>query len=326
MTATIYNSSSGPKEIAGMNYMNLKNGAAKLRRENRQLDEAEAMEARLALLDAERAETVEREPEGVAVVAAPALPETHQIGANNPPPDDPFEAHRVHIDDLYTEAKNWCDGADIENAEQAAMVDRLIDDFKAAIVAAETSRDEAKKPFQDKVTEIQEQYYPLLFDGKTRTKGIAIRAKAALLAVKTKWQNKVDAERAADAKRLLDEAAAKAREAATVAREAVGNIEAQERAEDVIKDAQDALRTAQQASKPLVGTGMRDNWVIAGFENVADPVTGEVTDGRLLLFRHFWKTDKEVLINFCLDLARAEIRMGKRTIPGLVIENQRRAV
>jgi len=311
-------------EIAKMPFPYMINARDKLLREQpHRTAEIEAMTARI---EAETVEGIEREPEGVAAVAAPALPPTHQIGANNPPSDDPYETHRIHFDDLYTEAKNWCDGADIENAEQAAMVDRLIDDFKAAIAAAEASRDEAKKPYQDKVTEIQERYYPLLFDGKTRTKGVAIRAKAALLAVKTKWQNAVDVERAKEAQRLRDEATEKAREAATIAREAVGNIEAQEKAEDIIKAAQDALRTAQQASKPVVGTGMRDNWVIAGFENVADPVTGEVTDGRILLFRHFWKTDKDALISFCLDLARTEIRMGKRTIPGLVIENQRRAV
>ena len=289
MTATHYIGSKGPMEIATMPFPYMINARDKLLRDQpHRIAEIEAMTARI---EAETVE-IERESEGVAAVAIPALPETHQIGANNPPPDDPFEAHRIHIDDLYTEAKNWCDGADIENAEQAAMVDRLIEDFKAAISAAEVSRDEAKKPHQDKVTEIQEQYYPLLAETKKQT-GLAIRAKKALLAVKTKWQNQVDAERAAEAKRLLDEAAAMAREAATVAREAVGNIEAQEKAEDIIKAAQDALRTAQQAAKPTVGT---------------------------------WKMDKQALIDCCLDMARRDIREGKRTIPGLVIENQRQAI
>ena len=46
---------------------------------------------------------------------AEALPADHLIGANNPPPDA-LGAMTVHVDDLYVEAANWCDGAEIENA------------------------------------------------------------------------------------------------------------------------------------------------------------------------------------------------------------------
>lgn len=251
------------------------------------------------------------------------LPADHQIGANRPPESSAYEAHAAHIDDLYTEAKNWADGADIETEAQAAEVDRLIDDFKAAIAAAEASRDAEKKPYQAKVTEIQERYYPLLAD-TTKLKGKAITAKAALLAVKTKWANKVAAEQAKRAEALRQEAASQAKEAADAARSAIGNIEATESAEDLIRAAKQALKAAAVAEKPAV-KGMRDNWVVVGF-STEEGADGLPVDGRGLLLRHYLKTRPDDLLNACMDMARQDVRDGKRVIPGVVIENQRRAV
>ena len=152
-----------------------------------------------------------------------APPRPAVIGDNNPPVDA-YDAHATHIDDLYIEAGNWADGEDIANQDQADEVDRLIADFKAAIEAAETSRDDEKKPYADKVKEIQERYYPLIGETKAIT-GKAIRAKKALLAVKTKWANKVAAEQAAKAEALRREAMEQAQQAAAAARAAAGNRE-----------------------------------------------------------------------------------------------------
>jgi hypothetical protein len=33
-----------------------------------------------------------------------------EIGHNNPPEPTPYEAVKVHLDDLLTEAANWADG------------------------------------------------------------------------------------------------------------------------------------------------------------------------------------------------------------------------
>lgn len=308
MTATHYQGSRGPMEIATMPLPYLENALAKLEREQpERTGEIEAMRLRL----------VEDPPE-----EAPK-PREAVIGDNGPPEATAYEAHAAHIDDLYTEAKNWADGADIETEAQAAEVDRLIDDFKAAIAAAEASRDAEKKPYQAKVTEIQERYYPLLAD-TTKLKGKAITAKAALLAVKTVWGRKVAAKQAAEAEALRAEAARQAQEAAEAARSAVGNIEATESAEDLIRAAQQTLKAATVAEKPAV-KGMRDNWVVVGFTTTED-ADGLPVDGRGLLLRHYLKTRPDDLVAACMELARQEVRDGKRTIPGVVIENQRRAV
>lgn len=254
--------------------------------------------------------------------AVAELDERHQVGANSPPAD-PLGAMRAHVDDLYTEAANWCDGAAIESAEQAAEVDRLIDLFKEAIEACETARDAEKRPHADKVKEIQESWYPLI--GETqRVTGKAVRAKKTLLAVKSVWGRKQAALQAVEAQRLRDEAAAKAAEAAQAARDAVGDLSATETAESLVRDAQDTLRAAQQAEKPSV-KGMRDHWVIKGFAPWTDDA-GKVVTGQGALLRHYMKTAPERVLEACMEMARQDVQLGKRSIPGLVIENERRAV
>ena len=54
---------------------------------------------------------------------APTLEAPASIGHNNPPAD-PFGAISAHIDDLYTEAKNWADGTPIVSQAQADEVSR----------------------------------------------------------------------------------------------------------------------------------------------------------------------------------------------------------
>lgn len=325
MTA-IYQGSKGPVAIADMPYPHLRNALEKLQREGSpaRQDEIAAMSARLAHLDAEQPESAAPDDNPRAVIGGNDPPvETPRVVTAPAPPSDAYGAHAAHIDDLYTEAKNWADGADIENEDQAAEVDRLIAEFKAAIEAAEASRDEEKRPHAEKVKEIQERYYPLVGETKAIT-GTAIRAKAALLAVKTRWANKVAAAQRVEAERLRQEAIAKAQEAATVAREAVGNIEATERAEDLIQAAQQTLKAATQAEKPTV-RGMRDNWVVKGFAPYTD-AAGETVSGEKALLRHYIATRPEELLAACLEMARKDVRDGKRTIPGVLIENERRAV
>jgi hypothetical protein len=295
-------SSSGPKMIADMNFHNVKAAHAKLVRE------APERRAEIAGLAARLAELEANPP-----------PADQSIGANHPPeplPPATFEEHAKRIDDLYTEAKNWADGAAIENDAQAAEVDRLIDLFKDAIKAAETTRDAEIEPLSEQVKAIRERYYPLLAD-TTKLKGRAIIAKAKLLEVKTRWGPVLRARQDAEAERLRKIAAEAAAQLPQKAAEAVGNIEATEAVEDLITTAQQALRGAKAAEKPITG-GFRDSWEITGWDDSAG-------DGRVVLMRHVFKTDLDALVAFCQEWARAEIRRGIRTIPGLVINNNRKA-
>jgi len=265
------------------------------------------------------ADDIEHEVEQMAGQSREAIA---ALGHNNPP-TDPLGAMTAHVEDLYTEAGNWCDGAEIETAEQAEAVDHLIDLFKEAIEECESVRDAQKKPHADKVKEIQESWYPLIGETQKIT-GKAIRAKKALLAVKSVWGRKQDAIRATEAQRLRDEAAAKAIEATQAARDAAGDLSATETAEELIREAQGALKAAHAAEKPSV-KGMRDNWAIKGFAPWTDE-TGKIIEGRGALLRHYMRTAPDRLIDACLEMARQDVQQGKRSIPGLAIENERRAV
>lgn len=252
------------------------------------------------------------------------------MGHNQPPPDPAhigegatFDALSTHADDLYLETANFADGAEIQNAGEAEAVERLIGDWKTFIDDCTAIRDKLKAPHTARANAIQEQFYPLIGDTQKVT-GIAIRAKKVLLQAKTKWGNKLEAERALEAKRLRDEATEKARLASEAARDAVGDLAATEVAEDLIRDAQTTLRAATQAEKPAV-KGFRDNWTIKGFQPVEDEA-GKLIDGKVTLLRHYFKTNPQALVEACLELAKVDVRNGRRSIPGLIIENDRRAV
>jgi hypothetical protein len=217
---------------------------------------------------------------------------------------DPFDACAVHVDSLYEEVGHWADGQEIENEKQAAAVDQLIDDVKAAIEACENARDEAIRPLTEQVTSIRERWYPLIGETKKVT-GRLIRAKAVLLQAKTIWGNKVRARQAAEAERLRQEALKKAQEAGEAARAAVGNLEASEEAEALVREAQGLLKGAQRAEKD-VPKGMRTIWRV----EVAQPN---------IALRTMWQRHPQDMIAFAKQLAERDVREGRRTLEGFTI-------
>jgi hypothetical protein len=307
---TVYQSSTGPKVIAEMNFHNLSAAVAKLRREAdlTREDELMAMTIRLAEMQLNPPD------------------DTRGIGDNDPPAEalapkpapSTLAEHAEHIGLLDAEARNWADGQAIETPEQAAEVDRLIVLIKAAINGAEATRDAEKEPFAEKVKAIQTAYQPLIADKlKSAPDGVAVRGLKALLAVKTKWGAELTRRREVEAARLRTDAfaaAAKARETLATAADDIGATEA---AETFIKAAQGDLRAARTLDKPVTG-GFRDNWIVEGFDD-------RNGDGRVILMRHYFQTNPAALVDFCLGLARTDIRSGLRNIPGLVIKNDRKA-
>lgn len=304
MQATIYQSSTGPKVIAEMGVHNLKAAAAKLRREGdpSRADELVAMDIRLAEIE-----------------LSPALqeqladtPARHQIGGNHPPEpigepapgSDPFEAIRVHIEDLDTEARNWADGTEITTDAQAAEVDRLIASIKEAIRVAETVQTRELAPLADQEKAIRERFYPLI-GNTTKIKGSAIRAREALLAVKTKWAAKVAERQKAEADRLRKQAFDAAAQARQTLAQAPDDIAASETAEDLIKSAQSALSASKHAEKQTV-KGLRTVWSVT------------ITDESAAL-RSMWRDHRPELVAFALDLARRDAREGRRQIEGFNI-------
>lgn len=313
MSATHYRSSKGLKLIADLPYPYLCNALAKLERDGYNEDrdeEVAAMRSRKAELEAQQTDEHDARTDAQAEAAETPAPIGHNMPpepteAAEPAAADPFGALQVHFDDLYTESKNWADGQAVENDAQAEEVDRLIQAWKDAITAAEKVRDEEIAPLTAKVAEVRERFYPLIGDTK-KVVGIAIRAKKALLDVKTAWGRKKQAALDAEAKRLRDEALAKAKEAAGAAKAAAGDLEAMESVEDLIQSAKADLKAANQAAKATPGRGYRT-------------ATEVVMVDKVVAVRTMWQRHPDAFLDLALTLAQRDAREGLRALAGFTI-------
>lgn len=184
------------------------------------------------------------------------------VSGDNSAAMSPYEAVRAAITDLYSEAKNFCDGAKIDSAALAAEVERLEDDLKGAIKVADEARKAEAKPFDDAKDEIQERYNLLI--GKTKTvKGVAILALEACQAALTPWrveQLRIKNEAAAEALKVSNAAKEEALSQLFEARKA-GDLAALEASEVALKSSVKAEKGATKLVKAVnVGTGLHTTY------------------------------------------------------------------
>lgn len=239
------------------------------------------------------------------------------VGNNNPPVEiepTPFEMSEVEIGDLYAEAKNFLDGEPISTQAMADAVSKLIDDLHKAGKLADERRVAENKPFDDGKAEVQARYAPLIAETKAITgkvpRGIEIAKKAL-----EPWLKKLEDEKraAADAARkIAEEAEAKAQEALAAAR-AAGNLDGRDVAETLLLEAKqaDAAATKAENSKAHATGGTR----AMGLRSVW---RAEMTDGRAAA-GHYWTTRRAEVDAFFQGLADADVRAGKREIPGFLV-------
>lgn len=235
------------------------------------------------------------------------------VGHNNPPEPTPFELARNTVDALYEEAKHWLDGQPIANPQQADSVSLLMDSLRRAEKEADEARKAEAKPFDEGKAEVQARYNPILKRAKTGVEG----CRAAL----TPWLRKVEDDKR-EAARLERERAEQARQAAETAIRAAApdDLEARERAEELVSDAKRAAASANRAEKDRAqamggtrATALRSDWVAS----LADPFAAA---------QHYWGTNQEACEAFFLSLAEADVRAGKRQIPGVLVTEEKRAV
>lgn len=217
----------------------------------------------------------------------------------------PSDEHKQVIDDIYDEAKHWLDGSEITTEAEAEGVERLLEMTRKAQQAADASRAEEKKPFDDAGKEVQKRYKPML----DRADSIMKACRSAL----TPWRNAI-----AEKKRLeAEEVARKAQElqerAAAAKRAAGSDLGAQEIAktaqEDADRIAKNAKRLERNADK---GLGLRREY---------DTV---LTDRREALM-YYNRTKPAALDELVMQLAREDVRSGKREIPGFTISERKGA-
>lgn len=238
---------------------------------------------------------------------------TAAIGHNNPPTPDPFEAIRVHCDDLYAEARHWLDGAKITTDGEAEGVERLLAMAREAFSTADEARIEENRPFDAGKAAVQAKYAGLISDTKA-VKGSMVRLKEACLAALDPWRKAKAAEAAAAAEAARKEAQAKAEAAAKAIRDAAGDLGATEAAEALVQEASHAQRDAGRAEKAATtGLGLRTVWVAT------------MTDQKTAIL-FYMKEQPGEFIALAQRLADVDARNGKRLIGGFTVTPEKRAV
>lgn len=241
-------------------------------------------------------------------------------GGNNPP--DPaleaYEAHKVNCEDLYAEAKNWCDGEPITTQEQADEVGKLLGMLREAATDAEKARKAEVKPLDEAKTAVQARWNELIGD-TTKVKGIVLKAQDACKAALAPWLRKKEEEQRAAAEAARKEAEEKAAAAAEAFRSAqAADLEAQEQAEELIKAAEQAQKDARKAENAKANSGGGDYRAV-GLRSVWTPA---LTDPAAAL-KHYAQRRPDELKAFLLKLAQDDVRAGVRTIPGFVVDETR---
>jgi len=222
------------------------------------------------------------------------------IGHNAPPP---FEAWSLHIEDLFKLVSDTTAGGTVQNDEQEAALDALLDDFRKARKAADTERAAEKKPHDDAAKAVQVRWKPLL----DKCDMAAEEIKRLLTPYRTAKQ------------RAKDEAARKAREEAeakaAAAQEALrqsDDLEARFAAEAELKQAKKLEAVANRIDR--TATGLRTYW------------EAEITDRKAALL-HYLKEQPEMFALLIQDLADKDARneATRRPIPGIVFHERKKA-
>lgn len=241
-----------------------------------------------------------------------------KLGGNNPPEPTPYEAIKLHIDDLFETAQGFLDGEPVTTQALADDVGRLLDEARKAQKAADAQRKFDAKPFDDGKAAVQALWTPLSDEKKGRAALVSDMCKRALAPFLKAEQDRKDAE-AAEARRIADEAANKARREIAEAN-AVADLAARERAEESVAAAERLTKAANKldGARASVAGGarsvsLRSVWTAA----LVDPVEA---------LKHYRTTQPDALKAWLTGQADADVQAGVRAIPGFAITEDKVAV
>lgn len=232
------------------------------------------------------------------------MTKTATIGDNGGPPLEPFEAMAAHINDLYELAESALTGAEIASKEQADQIEALKADIKKAVAEAEKHRKSEKEPHLEAGRAVDTKWKAITDKG-------TLAAKTAADAL-TPWLRKVQEAREAEQEQLRREAEVKAEEARKAFTEtAPTDLEARANAEQLAKEAAKATAAANKIDR--AATGLRTYW------------NATVTD-YVALLRYMKEARADDLKDMLREYVEAQVRIGVRQIPGVLIEQEKRAV
>ena len=218
--------------------------------------------------------------------------------SNNPPA---FEAFSLHIEELFALVSDTTAGGTVDNDEQDAALDSLLDDLRKAKKDADAERAAEKKPYDDAAKAVQAKWKPLL----ERCDMAMDEIKRLLTPYRTAKQKAKDEA----ARKARDEAEAKQR-AAQEALRASDDLETRFAAESELKQAQKLTAVANKIDR--TATGLRTYWIA----ELVDPVAA---------LKHYRERQPEALKAWLLDQAQRDANAGARAIPGFEVKEARRA-
>lgn len=222
------------------------------------------------------------------------------IGNNNPP--DPIDVALEPFGAVLQEAENWLDGATVENDGQLKATDALLKDLKGARKAVDEARDAFTKPLHDAWKTEVARWKPTQDDLDRQVK--------CLIAAQAPYKELLAAEKAEVLRMAQAEAAAKAEAARAAHLEAnSASIAEQRKADDLIREADEAARLAAIAAKDTV-KGMRTVQVY------------EIESHREAL-NWIAKNDREAVTAFIDDYVRRNFKL--RAIDGVRVETKKEA-
>jgi hypothetical protein len=225
----------------------------------------------------------------------------------------PFDLSQEEIDGLYEEAKNWLDGVGIKTQAEADGVSHILDALRSAHKVADANRKKEKAPHDSAAKAVQEKWQPLLGRVELASQVCKDALKPYLEKVEAQKREAAEsARRIADAKMLAAQEAVRAASAADLAQ--------REQAEVQLRDAKAADKFASRAEKDKAAA--RGGAKAVTLRTTYRPV---LTDA-VLAARHFWGVRRSECETFFLSLAEADVRAGKREIPGFEIVEEKSAV
>lgn len=223
------------------------------------------------------------------------------IGHNQPAP---FEAIGLHIEDLFQLVSDTLAGFDtVQNDDQDAALDGLLDDFRKAKKSADDERAAEKRPHDEASKAVQAKWKPLL----ERCDMASAEIKAKL----TPYRAAKIAAREEAARLAREEAEAKQKAAQEALRQS-DDLEARFAAEEQLKQAEKLSAAANKIDR--AATGLRTSW------------EAQITDRRAAL-NYYLKTNPDAFVALIQDLADKDARneATRRDIPGIAFHQKRGA-
>jgi len=220
------------------------------------------------------------------------------IGHNAPPA---FEAHSLHIEDLFELISGTTAGGQVETDDQEKALDDLLDEIRKARKAADADRAAEKKPHDDAASAVQAKWKPLL-----ARCDMAVSEIRRLL---TPYRDARQRAREEEAAKAREEAAQRQREAQEALRKS-DDLEARFEAEQQLAAAKKLSAVANKIDR--TATGLRTHW------------THRVVN-RSELLRYVKQRYPEDLADMLNEFVRRKVIEGVREMPGVEIVSDRRA-